>query len=342
MNVRNAPRLASSAGQAARHAIKSVTRTATATATTCPRLASVGNAAIAGPSSVGRASLHTSRRDAFPPPGRGPLGYNRQPPMSRFGQRGGVGGFGASSSGPTSPRSWFSEEDDGPPSRKGKDAQHDEFPRNEAIESDYVRLINPDSGRLDPNPVALDSILKNVDRARFHIVQVTPMSEVRSKTRTDADFTPIVRYYDRKVETEKRKKTKEGAKAAAKKNAIAAEPFVIQLTWQTTEHDLGHKVKQAKKFAAKKGVGSKIKISVNTKKGKKYDSGTQEEKEAFVGLIHRQMVGEGGGVASAAGEEAEASSSSSDGETNLKRNGEVVWEGGAVKYRAEVEYICAV
>ncbi|CAO1629649.1 unnamed protein product [Sympodiomycopsis kandeliae] len=232
---------------------------------------------------------------------------------------------------------------------KGKNAISN--PRNDEIRSPLVRLVNIETGRLEPEPVSPQSILSKIDRRRYNLSQVTSEEELYKNRIRDPNFTPIVKLIDKQVETDKRKQKKAEAKKPSE--IYKGAPFEVQLTWQTTQHDLGHKFKQAKKFLNKKGPGAKVKVSIVTKSGKKWTSGDQSEKDAFVQQVENCVLEGQEREASAAeeGEEAKGASSSSSAKSSkseslegsdsvkIRRNGDITWEGGTVKVKADIEYI---
>jgi hypothetical protein len=148
-------------------------------------------------------------------------------------------------------------------------------------------------------------------------------------------------------------KAKEKSSNAKKSNATGASGTMeIQLTWLVTEHDLSHKISGAKKHFNKKGSGSKVTIVVSTRKGKKWTSGTAEEKEGVMKKIEERIIAEqeepeiGGedqlqGAAVGEGEESPAAASGGGGKKQktirVRRKGEITWANTA-KTNATVTY----
>lgn len=220
---------------------------------------------------------------------------------------------------------------------KKQQQQDDEFPRNEAIAytSERIRLVNRETSRLEPDPVSVAEILATLDRRTCDLVQVTPMAQLERNRLTDPDFTPIARIRDNEAEEKQKlqaeRKTSNQQKNAAGGNTDATPPkddvFELQLTWGTTEHDLGHKLKRPKQHLAKKPRGTKVRILVGTKSGKKYQSGTEKEKEALMENIEKALT--------------EDSADGPLGKANIRvrREGPISWGGGLLKIRAEMELV---
>ncbi|PIL36636.1 hypothetical protein GSI_00325 [Ganoderma sinense ZZ0214-1] len=129
------------------------------------------------------------------------------------------------------------------PEKKEKPLQN---PRNEAINFAYVRLVNPETGTLDP-PAPLSSILLRVQRKTQYLELVTEKPE------------PIVKIIDTKL-----RYTRSKAKREQQQLNRAPEEKELQLTWGVAVGDLQFKLKKAREdlldgnrvtliFAPKKG-----------------------------------------------------------------------------------------
>lgn len=194
---------------------------------------------------------------------------------------------------------------------------------------------------MQPNPVPLQEVLSSMDQRRFSLQQITSPEELEKKLAKDPNFTPIVRIFDLRAVAE-RKKTVQKEKAAAARqkkqqqrietSTHKGDPHEVTLTWSTTPHDMSHKLTKATKFLLKKGSGAKVRVIIQTKAGKKFESGTPQEKDNFIKTVEEQVTGR-------KVDDAAEDSASTDDETRIRRNGEVTWEGGVVKARAEVEFV---
>ena len=119
-------------------------------------------------------------------------------------------------------------------------------PRNEAIKYQFVRLVNPETGTLDP-PASLKEILARVDRKRQYLELVLDKPE------------PIVKFINVK-DMYNRTKSKHVQKVLGR----APEEKEVQLTWGVDAGDLAYKLRKARSelmdgnrvtlvFAPKKG-----------------------------------------------------------------------------------------
>lgn len=112
-----------------------------------------------------------------------------------------------------------------------------------------VRVVNPDTGKLDP-PTRLTDVLASVDSKTWRVELVTEDPE------------PIVRVVDRRESYEKWKEQKK----AFRKGVKAGEQKEIQITWGVDAGDLKHKIMKARAELEK---GCRVDIVIAPKRGQK-------------------------------------------------------------------------
>ncbi|RPD62091.1 hypothetical protein L226DRAFT_613415 [Lentinus tigrinus ALCF2SS1-7] len=119
-------------------------------------------------------------------------------------------------------------------------------PRNEAIRHRFVRLVNPETGALDP-PTDIKEILARVDRKRQYLELVTETPE------------PIVKFINVKDMYNRDK-----AKHVQQQLGRAPEEKEVQLTWGVDAGDLAYKLRKAR---SELKDGNRVSLVFAPKKG---------------------------------------------------------------------------
>lgn len=112
-----------------------------------------------------------------------------------------------------------------------------------------VRVVNPDTGKLDP-PTHLSDVLVDVDLKTMRVELVTEDPE------------PVVKIVDRRESYEKWKEQKK----AFRKGVKAGEQKEIQITWGVDSGDLKHKITKARTELEK---GCRVDIVIAPRRGQK-------------------------------------------------------------------------
>ncbi len=159
-----------------------------------------------------------------------------------------------------------------PPPDEKKGAREKRKPRNEEIKNPVVRLVNPETGALDP-PASLRVILARMNPKTHFLELVTTEPE------------PIVRLHDRKLLYD-REKTKKRVHASKK----APEEKEVQLTWGVGAADMEFKLR---KVRADLADGHRVSLIFAPKKGQVLPGPVQQEKMiadalAFLGEVGRE------------------------------------------------------
>ncbi|TFK85073.1 hypothetical protein K466DRAFT_601494 [Polyporus arcularius HHB13444] len=134
----------------------------------------------------------------------------------------------ASTSRPKTPASAKFSSASTSPDEEDKKKKPLQKPRNEAIPYRFVRLVNPETGALDP-PAALKEILARVDRKRQYLELVVDTPE------------PIVKFINVKDLYNRHK-----AKRVQQVLARAPVEKEVQLTWGVDSGDLAYKLRKAR------------------------------------------------------------------------------------------------
>ncbi|KZT12671.1 uncharacterized protein LAESUDRAFT_10873 [Laetiporus sulphureus 93-53] len=130
--------------------------------------------------------------------------------------------------------------------------------RNENIPYQIVRLVNPETSRLD-EPVRLSEILKTIDRRRewVELVSDTPENPVVKIIKGSAVYSKML---------ERKEKSRENRPREEKE---------FQMTWGIASADLGHKLKKVREHLEK---GGRANVVYTSKKGQAQP--TPQEMEA--------------------------------------------------------------
>lgn len=122
---------------------------------------------------------------------------------------------------------------------------------DELIPYKTVSLVDPETQSLLP-PAPLIDILSSLDRQKFsiHLVDSTPSGVGIGRILVKKDV------YDKEKEKKEKKKAKD-------KTAQGGAPKEVQLTWQVSKNDLGHKLNKAKELL---GKGHRVVIILTRKK----------------------------------------------------------------------------
>jgi translation initiation factor IF-3 len=172
--------------------------------------------------------------------------------------------------------------------------------KDEGSSAFRVQLVDSETGKLVGEPRNPKLILAEIDRTHYYLLQVTRDQEV-----------PIVKVMSKK---DAYLKSKAGGGGAGK-TVASQPPAEVQISWLVTEHDLSHKLESGKRHLSKKGPGSRVSITITTKKGRKWTSGQEEDKLAVVKKIEDLMTAADAG---GAGE-------SSAPAVRVRRKGDVKW-----------------
>lgn len=157
-----------------------------------------------------------------------------------------------------------------PPPNQKKDERELRKPRNEEIKHPVVRLVNPDTGALEP-AAPLRDILARMNQKTHFLELVTKEPE------------PIVKLHDRKLLYD-REKTKKRVQASKK----PPEEKEVQLTWGVGSADMEFKLR---KVRADLEDGHRVNLIFAPKKGQTLPSPAQQEKMVGEALAFLEDVG---------------------------------------------------
>ncbi|KAI0637655.1 hypothetical protein C8Q77DRAFT_1047117 [Trametes polyzona] len=147
-----------------------------------------------------------------------------------------------------------------PPPNEKKSSREQRKPRNEEIKHSVVRLVNPETGALDP-PTRLREVLARLNPKTHFLELVTEDPE------------PIVKMHDRKLLYD-RERTKKRVQASKK----PPEEKEVQLTWGVGTADMEFKLK---KVRAELEDGNRVNLVFAPKRGQTLP--TPEQQETIVG-----------------------------------------------------------
>ncbi|KAI0352747.1 hypothetical protein OH77DRAFT_756278 [Trametes cingulata] len=144
-----------------------------------------------------------------------------------------------------------------PPPKEENSAKELRKPRNEEIKHTVVRLVNPETGVLDP-PASLRQILSRTDRQRYYVELVQDKPE------------PIVKIFDKKLLYDREK-----AQKVLKASKKPPEEKEVQLTWGVGSGDLQFKLKKARTELEE---GNHVNLVFAPKRGQKVPTPAEQEK----------------------------------------------------------------
>ncbi|KAI0829288.1 hypothetical protein BC628DRAFT_1513117 [Trametes gibbosa] len=144
-----------------------------------------------------------------------------------------------------------------PPPNERKSSREDRKPRNEEIKHAVVRLVNPETGALDP-PARLCQILARIDLKTHFLELMTKDPE------------PIVKIHDRKQLYDK-ERSKKRVQASKK----PAEEKEVQLTWGVGTADMEFKLR---KVRVELEEGNRVNLIFAAKRGQALPAPEQQEK----------------------------------------------------------------
>ncbi|KAI0643648.1 hypothetical protein C8Q79DRAFT_914383, partial [Trametes meyenii] len=144
-----------------------------------------------------------------------------------------------------------------PPPNERKDVREQRKPRNDEIRFSYVRLVNPETGVLDP-PARLRDVLSRVDLKTQFLELVTEQPE------------PIVKIHDKKLLFDREK-----TKKLLQSNKKPPEEKEVQLTWGVGTGDLQFKLK---KVRVELEDGNRVNLVFAPKKGQVLPTPAEQEK----------------------------------------------------------------
>ncbi|CEH17280.1 Translation initiation factor 3, N-terminal [Ceraceosorus bombacis] len=154
--------------------------------------------------------------------------------------------------------------------------------RDEAIRAKRVRLVDPETGKLNETAESTKSLLQRIDRQNWWLVQVTEggreEDETGARLRVADEDTPIVKLVNRKQIYERAKEKKALKKsdpgAAARSETLEK---TVQITWSSTPHDVKHKLLGGKTHLWRKRVGARVVVAITSKRGKGPAGGSTPE-----------------------------------------------------------------
>jgi len=138
-----------------------------------------------------------------------------------------------------------------------------DLPYDEEIKDRYIALVTLD-GEHQPD-VPLDTVLRNLDRATEHLVQLLPSNASTGKLATCRIFTKA---WLRETQRAKDKATKE-----AKKKRVANK--ILEVNWAIADGDLGNKIAQLGSFLKE---GRRVEVLLARKKRARVATGEECEK----------------------------------------------------------------
>ncbi|KAH9853972.1 hypothetical protein C2E23DRAFT_754614 [Lenzites betulinus] len=144
-----------------------------------------------------------------------------------------------------------------PPPNEQKSTREGRKPRNEEIQHNFVRLVNPETGVLEP-PAPLRQTLSRFNLKTHFLELVTNEPE------------PIVKVHDRKLVYD-RERTKKRVQASKK----PTEEKEVQLTWYVGTADMEFKLR---KVRAELEEGNRVNLIFAAKRGQPLPPPEQQEK----------------------------------------------------------------
>lgn len=150
-----------------------------------------------------------------------------------------------------------------------------------------VRQVDSETGRLQQEPRRVRDILASLDRSAYFLEQVTPAFADKDGSNERLAVCKVVS----KTESYRAYKARKSA-ASSTKAASSNAKSVVQLTWLTTDNDLGHKVGRSRKSLFRHGKGAQVEWDIVTKKAKGAASGSKGDKARVLERLEELMVAE--------------------------------------------------
>lgn len=225
--------------------------------------------------------------------------------------------------------------------KAGSSSRITEF-RDEAIKAKKVRLVDPESGSLSPSIFQTKTLLQQIDRKRFWVVQVKAQNKHQEQESNkeeegldEVDIPledmAIVKLVDKKGAYDKQKAQKKAnASSSASSESLRKE---VMMSWSSTPHDIQHKLTSVKTHhLMRRGPGAQCTIVILSKKGKGREGGMpQEDKQKLVHDVEEFLCDWE--------DHNEAASEPSRPSCYARRRGDVEWKGKGSMAKLVVEVI---
>ncbi|WPG99847.1 Hypothetical protein R9X50_00266700 [Acrodontium crateriforme] len=145
---------------------------------------------------------------------------------------------------------------------------------NEEITARMLRLVDPITGAISPEPVTRFDVLKSLDVNTHRLVQITD------------ENIPICKIFSKKDMYEREKEKKQQAKEKKKLAKTAESMKTLELNWAIDENDLNHRLDKVKEFLAD---GRRVEIVLAAKKKGRGRQATLDECKAVLDKIAKNV-----------------------------------------------------